>query len=447
MPLKFYAILLSALILFLIQSDAYSSDTWFVRPDGGTPAQCTGLNNQPYEGSGINQPCALKHPFYVTGLIRNGGGRPALWKGGDTLFIGSGNYMMGYGAPNTDCSPRYPYDCIMRPIPSGVKDQPTRILGEGYDQGCENPPELWGTEKAYAVINMMGGSSHVQIECLEITDHDSCRHGGSLKTNKCPNESFPYGTWAQSGIIAIDSEQVYLKNVNIHGMGYAGLYTARLKDWTMEDIKINGNGQAGWHGEHIQYKSSNAGDIILRRAQINWNGCAESYPEKTSPVRGSCCSQGQTCYTDGIGMADSGGNYLIEDSEVSFNSEDGIDLLHVTTDPNSTIIVRRTRAEGNSGNNLKTGAAHMIVENNVLISGCGYIAENFAQDGYDNRCRGGGEPLAMNIQRGSHQKVFNNTIIQTVGGKNSSIIDKENKPDCDGSEKVEMVNNLWWGGN
>lgn len=432
-------------MLGVFTATSVQAATWYVRADGGGLTQCDGQHDASYPGKGNNQPCAYSHPFYVTGVIPNGGGAQPRWQGGDTLMIGPGQYKMGYGAPNTDCAKSYPYDCHMRSIPSGTPFAHTKILGQGYDQGCKNPPEFWGTEKAYSILDLQG-ASYVDAACLEITDHSSCRQGGSVDVNRCPGE-FPFGDWGQNGILAVDSYHVNLTDVNVHGLAYAGLYTARIGNWTMERVKLNGNGQVGWHGEYNQGNSSNSGDIILRHAQINWNGCAEKYPEKTSPVPGSCCSQGQTCYTDGIGMADSGGNYLIEDSEVSWNSEDGIDLLHVTKDPTSTIVVRRTRAEGNSGNDLKTGAAHVIIENNVLISGCDYIANNFAAPGYDNRCRAGGEPLAINVQTGSQQRIYHNTIIQTVPDKNASIVDKEGGPDCDGSEVVDMQNNTWLGGN
>jgi hypothetical protein len=438
-------ILSFSLILFAASSQA--ATTWYVRPDGGSSTQCTGKTDAAYSGQGTLQPCAFSHPFYVTGVVENAGGAPAKWVGGDTLIIGTGSYKMGYGAPNTNCGQSYPYDCYMRSIPSGTETNHTKILGKGYDTGCQTPPELWGNEKAYVVLNMRDASSHVDISCLEITDHSSCRQGGAVSFNQCSNSSYPYGTWAQNGLIAVDSTDVSLTNVNIHGMAYSGMYTARLSNWTMDGLKLNGNGQVGWHGEHISGQSSNSGNIILRHAQINWNGCAESYPGKVSPVTGSCCSQGQQCYTDGIGMADSGGNYLIEDSEVSWNSEDGIDLLHVSKDPTSLVIVRRVRSEGNSGNNVKIGAAQVIAENNILIGACDYISNNFSAPGYDNYCRGGGEPLAINIQTSSHQKVYNNTIIQTVSGKNSSITNKEGGPDCDGTESIEMRNNIWFGGN
>lgn len=149
---------------------AISAMTYYVRPDGGSQEQYTGRADAPYPGSGSGQPCAWDHPFRA---LPPGG--PAHISGGDALISASGSYMMGLGAPGaTECSSDYPWDCYMPPIPSGPDEQhPTRILGVGWNTGCAAPPELWGAERAYNIINL-AGSSNVQIACMEITDHAGC---------------------------------------------------------------------------------------------------------------------------------------------------------------------------------------------------------------------------------------------------------------------------------
>ena len=117
--------------------------TYFIRPDGGTDDQCTGLADAPYPGSGSNQPCAWSHPFWAL----DGSGN---WKiqGGDTLIIHLGSYRMGIGAPNTNwCNANWSWDCHLPPLPSGPDTtHPTRILGFDWDQGCTDAPELWGAK-------------------------------------------------------------------------------------------------------------------------------------------------------------------------------------------------------------------------------------------------------------------------------------------------------------
>lgn len=50
--------------MVMIPSFAVSA-TYYVRPDGGTYDQCTGLVDAAYAGVGTNQPCAWSHPFWA----------------------------------------------------------------------------------------------------------------------------------------------------------------------------------------------------------------------------------------------------------------------------------------------------------------------------------------------------------------------------------------------
>ena len=138
------------------------AETYYIRSDGGNSTQCTGLSNSPYSGSGIHQACAWSHPFWA--LDDEGA-----WtiQGGDTLIIHSGSYMMGLGAPNTGwCSGYWPWDCHLPPLPSGIDTaHRTRILGFEWDQGCENPPELWGTQRCWHVLSL-DGTSNAEIRAV-----------------------------------------------------------------------------------------------------------------------------------------------------------------------------------------------------------------------------------------------------------------------------------------
>ena len=184
-------------LCLLIISPAYSA-TYYVRLDGGTATQCTGLADAPYPGSGSNQSCAFSHPFWAHAPQNH----PTKLQGGDILIIdGSNNaeYMLGFGAPNATgsntCHPSWPYDCFMRPIPSGPDAvHPTRILGKGWDTGCKNQPQLWGTERSDRIINLIG-SDNVELQCLEITDHSDCQEFGP---NPCNRTTKPYGPWAKT---------------------------------------------------------------------------------------------------------------------------------------------------------------------------------------------------------------------------------------------------------
>ena len=101
---------LSILCFLLSAATISQAATYYIRTDGGTAQQCSGLADAAYPGSGENQACAWAHPFWA---LDSGGG----WRinGGDTLLIDAGSYMMGYGAPNTGwCEAEGSYDCISR---------------------------------------------------------------------------------------------------------------------------------------------------------------------------------------------------------------------------------------------------------------------------------------------------------------------------------------------
>jgi hypothetical protein len=51
------------LIVLLFSSSAFAT-TWYVRPDGGTRAQCTGQTDAAFV-SGVGQPCGFSHPYYL----------------------------------------------------------------------------------------------------------------------------------------------------------------------------------------------------------------------------------------------------------------------------------------------------------------------------------------------------------------------------------------------
>ena len=124
-----------------IRAAPTSPTTYFIRPDGGDYAQCTGLADAPYPGSGTNRPCAWDHPFRA--LPPEG---PPRISGGDTLTVGAGSYQMGFGAPGADvCETDYPWDCHMPPLPSGPDaDHPTRLLGAGLGHRLRRPTGALG---------------------------------------------------------------------------------------------------------------------------------------------------------------------------------------------------------------------------------------------------------------------------------------------------------------
>jgi hypothetical protein len=417
-----------------VQRSAFA--TSYVRPDGGSAEQCTGLADAPYPGSGSAQPCAWDHPFRALPP----GGPPRI-AGGDTLIIAAGGYVMGFGAPGADqdpdtCASDYTGDCRMPPVPSGPDtEHPTRILGAGWDAGCPSPPELWGTERADHILDLTG-ASNVEVACLEITDHSECveDHTGGLA---CERDTFPYGEWAAIGIYAEDSTNVQLRHLNIHGLAGGGVLAGRLTDWTVEDVRIAGNGWVGWDGDIGEGESSNSGTLLFRRWTVEWNGCGETYPggEPTG-----CWAQTAGGYGDGVGTAATGGDWIIEDSAFLHNTSDGLDLLY--HELGGSITINRVHAEGNAGNQIKvTGEA--TITNSVLVGNCAFFEGKSFTYNVDP-CRALGNTLEVVYTGGEQVSIVNSTVY----GQGDGLVGGGPRGEgfqCDGSEALTGRNNVFLG--
>jgi len=424
------------LFSLLLHASPGSAATYYVRTDGGTADQCTGLSDSPYSGSGTGQACAWSHPFWALNASGN-------WKlaGGDTLIIGPGTYKMGFGAPNTGwCDAWGAYECHLPPMPSGVNgEHPTRILGRGWDQGCGNPPELWGSERPWQILSL-DGTSNAMVSCLEITDHSSCveSYGGDSSLN-CERDNPPYGDWAAGGIYAANSSHVTLSHLNIHGLANFGVHAGLLSDWTVENVRIAGNGWVGWDGDTDGNVGSSActGNMVFKKYTVEWNGCAETYPGKTPT---GCWAQTAGGYGDGMGLGRTGGSWVFEDGIFRYNTSDGLDLLYVRDNP-SDIQIRRTQAYGNAGDQIKVNGPSRI-ENSLMVSNCTFFDGKFFTYNVDT-CRSGGSALALNPRKGSQVSVVNSTIAGE--GDCLCLVECGLSGDCDGTEKTIIQNNVIMG--
>ncbi len=404
------------------------SVAYYIRPDGGSAEQCTGRANAAYPGSGLNQPCAWDHPF--RGLPPMETPRIA---GGDTLFIAAGSYRMGYGAPGADaCDAAGAFDCLMSPIPGGPDAaHPTRILGDS-----KNPPELWGAERPWFILNLTD-SSNLEIGYLEITDHSGCVefHSSGLA---CARDAPPYGDWAGYGLHAEDAANVYLHDLDIHGLAAGGVHAGRLTDWTVERVRIAGNGWVGWDGDlWDEFGDSNAGNLIFRRWTVEWNGCGETWPGQQP----TGCWPGQSAggYGDGVATGESGGRWLIEDSVIRYNTSDGLDFLYIRA-PGSSIAIRRTKVEGNAGNQVKTYRGPFTLENSILAGNCGFFAgQPFTHD--VDHCRALGDALALGLTAGDQVTVTHNTFTS----EGDCLVTAECYGGCNGSERARLRNNIFQG--
>lgn len=406
--------------------------TYYIREDGGSSEQCNGLGDAPYPGSGSNQACAWDHPFRAFPP----GGTPRI-AGGDMVLIASGSYQMGFGAPGAEsCDEGGSFDCLMSAIPGGADlAHPTRILGAGWDSGCANPPELWGSGRPWYIVNLTD-SSNVEISCFEITDHSPCveNHTGGLA---CERDNLPYGDWASYGLFAEDSSNVTLRDLNIHGLASGGVHAGRLRDWTVENVRIAGNGSVGWDGDlWDEGGDANSGTMTFRHWVVEWNGCGETYPEG-EPA--GCWAQEAGGYGDGVGTGETGGDWIIEDSSFLHNTSDGLDLLYHTL--GGSIALVRVRAEGNAGNQVKVAGPTQISDS-VLVGNCAFFEGQPFTYLVDN-CRALGNTLAAFFTGGDRVSILNSTI---YGYGDGLVMPGVREGfDCSGTESFTARNSVFIG--
>lgn len=408
--------------------------TYYVRLDGGTASECTGLSDAAYPGSGSDQPCAWKHPFIA---LPPGGA--ALIASGDRLIIADGAYQMGLGAPGAQtCNSAWPYACTMLSPPSGIDSaHPTRIYGASWASGCATRPELFGVERSRIIIDL-SNRNNIRLSCLEITDHSQCIefHGGPNPTSlTCERDTFPYGDWASQGIFATDSSNVELLDLDIHGMASTGIHAGRIADWTLDRVKLRNNGWVGWDGD-VDGADSNSGTITMRHLAVEWNGCSED--DLGNPI--GCWGQEFSGYGDGIGTGSTGGNWIIEDSKIAHNTQDGIDLLYHNL--GGDIIIDRVIAEGNAGNQIKV-RGNTVIRNTIAKGDCSFFegkSYSLLQPG--DHCRALGNTISFSLMRDSKIAIINSTI---RGEGDCLMLASSCAADLSGAESITARNSIFLG--
>jgi hypothetical protein len=403
-------------------------NTWFIRTDGGDRKQCTGKVDAAYRGRGSNEPCAFNNPYQ---LITNGayGNKDSLIKGGDTIIIRGGPYRMGYKGPGANdywgnC-PGDPYGCSMPPLPSGTAEHPTRLLGENY-QHCDKKTQLFGGY-ALGVIIDLSGSKHVDVECLELTDHAQCtRIGAGHPASEGCRSDVPLSDYASVGI-ATNSEtaNVLLKNLDIHGLTSRGIIGAIGGEVTADHVRIAFNGGGGWDFDDGRGTKS-APDAFVHASYltVEWNGCNEEYPITHAVPAFSCFDQNSGGYGDGVGTPGTTLNFTCDHCTFRYNTQDGLDLLHVT---GSLITVTNSDSYGNMGQQWKMGAMRKVVfQNNLTVHNCRRMsaAMKGAPEGYHRYlslfCRAAGDGIALSVDdNGTY--IFQNNSFAGYGATSYDI--------------------------
>lgn len=456
--------LLFLLTLALLAPTTRAANTYYVRTDGGTATQCTGLANAAYPGSGTAQSCAWVNwqcavpPGYYQG---DGTPSPRI-ASGDTVVIATGTYTMGYGTPCADtCSSGYTYACVLDTAHGHFL--PNNITITGNQSGvCTSMPTLVGSGYQQDIIDV-ANSSGVTLSCLELTEHSQCadwneQDYGPVAVNGVAvcvwtdgsgvkHYAADYSASAQDGLEAFNApatsnlhtNNLILTQVRIHGFTHDGFHVGGLTGTTVLDhVEIAGNAEAGWDGDiGHDGSSSNTGTILIKNSGIDWNGCAEAYPYTGWPAH--CISQQQGGYGDGLGTYQTAGNWRVINSHFMHNTSDGLDLLYARGA--STVFVDRVTSEFNISQQVKA-AGNSTIQNSVINGFCSGFNGLGIVDG--ERCRASGNAVEVD-PTGSGQTItlLNNTI---TGNGDCLIVSGDPSVYTPGSDvRVNLTGNILLG--
>ncbi len=419
--------------------------TWYVRPDGGTrystnvtTGQCDGKGDAPYPGTGVNQHCAFNdfRYLYQDGSYADGSSFPAWgWviAGGDTVIIRGSiatgvSYRVGAAPPSqsTYCAASgYPcwglagdaYDSYNPTIPAGTATQHTRILGENY-AACSAQSartQLHGGNGLFEVLNLKG-TSYVDIGCLDITDFSACTRTISSGPGSCSGTD----DYATNGIIIYsNSTYITLNDIRLHGLAYSGMGGPTGTGFVANGLEIIGNPGAGWNADPGD-GTTGVGTLNVTNFNISWNGCAEEYPIVDPLPYQYCRDDEYGGYGDGFGTTTApspapGWQIHFDQGTVSYNTQDGLDALHVNG-PGSSVSYTRVLAFGNEGQQLKVGAITNI-QNSLIVGNCDALLQTIpgrpttTNDELGDVCRAADTAVAIYVWPGQPSVYQNNTMI------------------------------------
>ncbi len=436
-------IIIASSLLCAFQSQAAE---YFVHPEGGDIEQCNGLSDQPYTVEVTDQACAVKHIFELLGPERN----TVRISGGDIISIlnhddgSQAEYRMGHHGDytSTDCSITWAYDCNMPSLPAGTAENPTIIRGEDWNNGCTTPPQLWGSNRASRIFSLVD-TQHIELSCLEITDHSSCVRAQAFpdESLRCDRSSPYTKLFADTGIYMADSSNIKLTDVVVKGLS-TGIHAGRVSDVTLIRSHLYANSGAGWDGD-IYGDDANNGDIKFIDSAITFSGCGLIYsPGQVDHGQPHACArQAVGGYGDGIGTGETGGNWIFENSQILYNNSDGIDLLYHHLEGKT--VIKNSRIEGNGGNQVKVaGNAELI--NNLIISNCGWNSRQAASLGEEGtNCRAGGAAISASWTHAEDKTVLINNTILSEGDCIMTTGDRTDIGEL--KQGLYVVNNIFYG--
>ena len=449
--------------------------TWYVRADGGTrystnvtAGQCDGKADAAYPGSGVNQHCAFNDirllwqdgsyayappasSFPAAGWI-GAGGDTYLIKG--SIAAGTAAYRVGWNSfQGNGCDPAFQAqigsDACYRgwrgnaysgppTPPAGTAAQHTRILGENW-QNCHatsaRTPVVAGNNVGSA-FNF--SSSYVDFQCFDLSDKSDCKDNCNGKDT------------GKEGIgLSNKADHLTLTDVRIHGMQVFGMLGPSGDGSVFTYLSLVGNGGGGWNADAGD-GTTGTGTLLVQHYEIKWNGCAEEYPFTDALPYVNCTDQNSGGYGDGFGTATvtskPGWQAHFDQGEVAYNTQDGLDALHLVG-AGSSMTVTRTLAYGNMGQQIKVGGAAGQAVNNLIVGNCTAmsIAIPGTPRGFNARlsdyCRAGNQAVVLTVGHGALTRFEYNTVYE-AGNIAVDIECDTFAGDCDGTSRLSLQNNV-----
>lgn len=402
--------------------------TWYIRPDGGTPftnatatptGQCDGKHDAAYPGSGVNQPCALGNLRYLWTDETTYYKEQWIISGGDTVIVRRN--PKGYTTGADAATGPYPKncagddgDCYMPTIPSGTAAQPTRILGENYGNCASDSAKtlLLGTWRQWAVINTTD-SQFVDVACFEITDSAACASNGNF-TNSCSGQNAAnYGVLETALTASVNYTDLF-----IHGLGGDGIHGATGANVVANRVHLRAMPDAGINMDDDPWGIGNisvAGGFTLTNSITEFTGCVEEYPVVHNYPYIECRDQNTGNYADGFGTASATGDWKFDHDIWRYNFQDGLDLLHSGL---NSLAITNSQSYGNDGQQFKIGSGLSVkFQNNITLHNCERIGQLFGDEPASaivpgvSLCRAAGDGIAIGFD-GQGTDIFqNNTYV------------------------------------
>lgn len=440
------------IITLNIVTGGAGNQTWYVRPDGGTPftnatatpsGQCDGKHDAAYPGSGVNQPCAVGNLRYLWTDENTFYQQQWMISGGDTVIVrqNSNGYNMGADAvtgPSPANCAGNTGNCYMPTIPSGTATQPTRILGENYANCTSDSAKtrLLGTWGQWAVINTTD-SQFVDVACFEVTDVAACASNGSF-TNSCSGMSSANHGILQSALTA----SVNYTDLFIHGLSGDGIRGATGANVVADGVHIRGLPDAGINMDDDPWQIGNisvAGGFTLKNSITEFTGCVEEYPVVHNYPYIECRDQNLGGYGDGLGTASATGDWYFDHDIWRYNFQDGLDLLHSGL---NSLIVTNSQSYGNDGQQFKIGSGLLVkFQNNITLHNCDRIGQAIGDEPASAilpgvaLCRAAGDGFAIAFD-GQGTDVFQNNTYVGYGATSYDMM-------CTGWDACATTNSIF----